>query len=88
LDELQATRSSLAGVEGQQRQLLNTFATSALQRGGANRRQGPEAILAADQLYQQKKTQVESQIVTAKKGLDELMPKIEKIEEILSSCRC
>jgi hypothetical protein len=89
IDEMLATRSSLAHVEPQQRQLLSTFATAALQRGtGLNRRQGPEACLASDQIYQKKKAQVEKQIETAKKGLDDLIPRIEKIESILSSCGC
>ena len=87
LSEMQDARSSLAAIEGQQRQMLSGIAAGALQRGG-NRRQDPEAVLQGDQLYQQRKTQAESQIATAKKALDVLIPKIEKIEAILSTCGC
>jgi len=84
---MQDTRSSLAAIEPQQRQMLSGVAANALQRG-EHRRQEPEAVLKGDQIYQQRKTQAENQIATAKKALDALIPKIEKIEDILNEAGC
>jgi len=87
LQEMQATRDSLQGIEPQQRQMLSSVAAGALQRGG-NKRQPPEEILAGDQIYLQRKTQVESQIATAKKEMGVLSPEIEQIEDILAGVGC
>ena len=87
LSEIHNTRSSLLGVENQQRAMLNTWASSAIQRG-ANTRKSVEDILANDQLYQGTKSKVEFQISNAKKALDKLSPEIEKIESILASVGC
>jgi chromosome segregation ATPase len=87
LYELQDTRSSLAATEAQQQQLLSTHAAAALQRG-ARLRQSPEAVMEADQLYQNQKATIERQIATAKQNLAKLAPEIEKIEAILSGVGC
>jgi len=87
LSELHNTRSSLQGVENQQRAMLNTFASAAIQRG-TNSRKSVEDILADDQLYQGRKTNVEFQIKTAKAGLEKILADIERIESILSTCGC
>lgn len=87
LSEMRNTRSSLLGVENQQRAMLNTWASSAIQRG-ANSRKSIEDILSGDQLYQGRKAKVEFQISNAKKALDTLSPEIEKIETILASVGC
>jgi len=84
LDELHDTRSSLAGAEAQQRQLLSSVATGALLRG-SRLRQAPEAVLEQDQIYQAQKGRCEFQIATAKKKLAEVVSEIEKIEAILTA---
>ena len=83
LSEMQDTRSSLATIEGQQRQMLSGVAANTLQRG-ARLRQSPEAILQADEIYQETRKRVESQVATAKQNLAKLEPEIAKIESILA----
>jgi len=87
ISEMHDLRSSLGAVEAQQRTMLNSWAATALQKR-PNIRLPAEEVLATDQLYLQKKAQVETQIKNAKEGLDVLLPQIEKVEAILEGVGC
>lgn len=84
LEELRTTKAALESVEGQQMGVLNTWASSAIQRG-ANSRRSVEDILRTDQLYQEHKAKAETQIATAKKNLALVAPVLEKVEAILAA---
>jgi chromosome segregation ATPase len=87
LDEMRGQRDSLSAVENQQRAMLTSWATSALQKK-VHARMSAEDVLAKDEIYQDKKAKVESQIARAKTALDALIPQIEKIEDILRGVGC
>jgi len=87
LDEMLSRRDSLSSVEGQQRAMLSTWASAAIQKS-SNKRKSAEEALAGDEIYQSKKTQAEGQIQRAKAALEPLIPQIERIETILSGAGC
>jgi hypothetical protein len=77
IDEMRSQRDSLSAVENQQRSMLTSWATSALQKK-VHARMSAEDILAKDETYQDKKIKVESQIARAKTALETLIPQIER----------
>lgn len=87
LSELHNTRSALSGVENQQHVMLGTWAAAAIRRG-ANSRNSVEDILATDQIYQSKKSKVDSQISNAKENLAKVLDQIAKIEGVLDAVGC
>ena len=87
VDEMRSQRDSLSAVENQQRKMLSTWAQSALNKG-YNSKLSVEEILSKDQQYQSKKVMVEGQIARAKTALADLVPKLEKVEDILKSVGC
>ena len=87
IDELRSNRDALAGTERKQRAMLTSWATSALQKN-SNSSRTAEEILKGDEQYQNRKTKVEAQVARSKATLDDLILRLERIEEILSSCGC
>jgi chromosome segregation ATPase len=87
LSEIRSQRDARSSVESQQRKMLSTWATAALNKG-YNSKLSVEEILSKDQQYLDRKAKVESQIARAKTTLDALIPQIEKIEAVLSGVGC
>ncbi|MEI6103137.1 MAG: hypothetical protein WCP70_04260 [Methanothrix sp.] len=87
LDEMRSQRDSLAGAERQARSVLSSWASAAIQKNFGKSKSAEES-LAEDPIYQAKKAGAEARIAKAKAELADLVPRLERIEDILSGVGC